>query len=1520
LQSFNKIKVEFSVDIAKKIAEIQKNKIAQGRTQDSAAYSLMAYSLFFEEALQNKDTDAISYFVERTDQTTNKNMLKGKEKIGFFTSNGQVDGQVIAYDKYLMQTLHTARKAYNMSQKGKAPVYGLIVQPVLEFQDNFENLSFPEVKVLEQANLPVTTAIERAVKEVQKTLEPQVEGPVTLSEKTEGDIETFLTNLIKVNYEEFLQEDEALENIEVFQQMFTKVAGLDTHKATTFISLIVNTLVQGAEFREKLSKESIAELRVVAEKRFKEHTSKMIFQMNDYLNELNAVTELSPKQAAIKKALETTLRDFTTANENFEELFKEAITEVSFGPDIDMSEYETEDDAMTKNFSKESIEETVKSKATAKLKMLYSGIPEYDSKGEIVYSFGAIPKYLSLDDAYNMILKILSSKKDPEASFESMIELLEESDNPSVKEIIARLKTADGQLKNQFVVNSAMHALTSRFAMYETDSKGNTSLKFFDTNSSTVSQSIKLNWKNNTYTTEMYDAKGNFNTVFAREMITRFNELPATFEETDKFALKTWLEDLGIELHPKTWNKLLTEGLPTSSNTIVSLEAMYKPEAGLKNSISLFSKLIQFLENGIKDSENQGIEGVGMYDDIGGLINNLADIEATYNPELISLVYRDSGKTISTLSPPKYITDLTVKLIKDAEGSQELIEEILETAYSSESMILELLKKSEEFRDYFKVHHISLTALKERGEKNRKKDKKANTLDELEYYILALTAFQDRKTSKLSSTTPTIQGLPIRMANMLVPTLSDKDTVLAMGTVVLDLLKSKTSLTRDENGEVQMSGILKSFLFTQVVKPQLKRIYEFHSEVKSTNVKAYDSAAGLFMDTGKLNTTQVENMNVVEYLKQNSTQMTFEQILKIVEEPLTNAFSEVVKSEADSKVKLFKEKGLTEEGENKIFDTKYFEEADIDKAEIVENFDLATWDFVVNSFLFQSEVNKIYVGDTAQYFKAKFPANKDPYQLTTPEYNSIIKETGINLGKRLALLIAPGRKLAESFKGSYNQIFLKDPVDISENALQLVEWYYPELLEEKTPLIQEYAEKQQELNKLMDQEYSAEELIEKTQVKKQLEDRLKSLRSELQKGMPNIKDYFDIESADAQEYTTVKEHLDILYNYGKLTDEVYQRLTAVYESGKDFSIEDMKKYIFQPIKPVHTGTYTDKQQKLRRTVYIKSSSFPLLPQLTRGKQLDNLRKAMEELEKQTGRNTRASFQSANKVGATKNAVNHLDKESLKQIFLGANAVGIEGDLNSTVLMLNRENFRIQQDTPYKSNKKKEDKVSLGTQIFKLLLGNGVITQKGTPFNFNGKDISGTELYKEFEKSFGTIIENKTKQLYVELGLPETGEITNKETFIVKLQALLEKEAIQRGYDTKSLRGLKMKKYVKNGVPYYDFETPLWLSTDSNKYEALLNSIITNRVMQHKLPGGGFIAGSETGFNFQESTDQVIEKDRIIYLDGFNGKELQATKTVDGKIQKAQVMIESKFKDANGKLINLFEGFNEETGDCNIGSH
>jgi hypothetical protein len=52
----------------------------------------------------------------------------------------------------------------------------------------------------------------------------------------------------------------------------------------------------------------------------------------------------------------------------------------------------------------------------------------------------------------------------------------------------------------------------------------------------------------------------------------------------------------------------------------------------------------------------------------------------------------------------------------------------------------------------------------------------------------------------------------------------------------------------------------------------------------------------------------------------------------------------------------------------------------------------------------------------------------------------------------------------------------------------------------------------------------------------------------------------------------------------------------------------------QPIKPVYTGQIYDPKQDVMRTVYIKSSSFPLIPQLTSGFEIDKLRVAMEKLE------------------------------------------------------------------------------------------------------------------------------------------------------------------------------------------------------------------------------------------------------------------------------------------------------------------
>ena len=41
--------------------------------------------------------------------------------------------------------------------------------------------------------------------------------------------------------------------------------------------------------------------------------------------------------------------------------------------------------------------------------------------------------------------------------------------------------------------------------------------------------------------------------------------------------------------------------------------------------------------------------------------------------------------------------------------------------------------------------------------------------------------------------------------------------------------------------------------------------------------------------------------------------------------------------------------------------------------------------------------------------------------------------------------------------------------------------------------------------------------------------------------------------------------------------------------------------------------------KLQRYIYVKTSSFPLLPQLTQGLEIDNLRKNIESIESKLGK-------------------------------------------------------------------------------------------------------------------------------------------------------------------------------------------------------------------------------------------------------------------------------------------------------------
>ena len=99
------------------------------------------------------------------------------------------------------------------------------------------------------------------------------------------------------------------------------------------------------------------------------------------------------------------------------------------------------------------------------------------------------------------------------------------------------------------------------------------------------------------------------------------------------------------------------------------------------------------------------------------------------------------------------------------------------------------------------------------------------------------------------------------------------------------------------------------------------------------------------------------------------------------------------------------------------------------------------------------------------------------------------------------------------------------------------------------------------------------------------------------------------------------------------------------------------------------------ESSFQEFVYIKSSSFPLIPEMTRNLNLDNLRKNMENLQKRQDMPVRASYQTANKVGGVSNPMN-------------INQLLDNSDLNITegFSVLDRDNFSIQQEKPFKTDK------------------------------------------------------------------------------------------------------------------------------------------------------------------------------------------------------------------------------------------
>lgn len=1485
----------------------------------------------------------------KVDPNVSLNAMETNAPMVNITENNDVIPLGTDYQGYLKQNLTSNVKSYNIGTE-QEPKYVTAIQPSITFSYN--------VGVTEKAVEATTETIKEEVKAAAVMASQIVE-----TGNSELDIlnkaNSLLANLGFISNEDFDDLPNEITDTRKIQTIFNTTPGLNIMQEFQIVDFIFNSIAKsvGFTYKDNIGKDELLNRIKTTYQNIAGPSRSEVSQTLRQLETLDA--NKYPQVEKLKQDMIGTLDKYKMIEKNWKNIEDKALeklykyTGIKDGRlDEDAVSQDTESQR-EKDYSKTSLEENGKSKTSYRLRRFMAGIQDRTPNGEVKKGFLNVPAYVGFNEVYDTVAQILSSPVEIESNFDLMVaRLSEHSDTHTwLPELIEKLENADQQIKKEFVYNYTKHSLSMKFAMYNVDGKGNYNLKIYDTNAHEITRLIREQWRNNFIFSNLVnknDINYNINKVYAQSLLDEFNSWQNPAELDSKTAM-AWLAQFGIVMSDDAFDKLRREGMYNmyTGNTI-AYQDMFNGANGVFGLLHNYLKRIADTAN----TEFEENENNHPYTDMSGILNGLSLLESKFTNQSMTLSFRDNGKAIFGLTPNKFVTDRILKLKQydPVTGENPLVDQLQRLSMSQASYMLELLNIEPEFRGKFQVDHNGITSLKQQGRKSSPFSG-ITDLTSTDHDIAKLTGFQDTKQGTVRATVDKTgnivaggNGISMRIGRMFLPTMSDKSQMLMLSTAVFNLFKDKNkAFSIDSQGNFEFSESLGNLLFNQLVWPELNRISKYHLRGKTTNVKDYDNAAQIFNFIPALNTVADSNgINLIELMANNPETFTPEYI----EDNFKADILEVIKSIADNKVneKIDLWESITErKPDGTIKKLKFFDSGYLDSATgtLAEKQKLAAYDFVLNSFMSNANMFTIIAGDPAIYSQDKlfsgfkvdntlvegafklygkeklfrpaanykaFKKNMDTLlsdrDITAKMYDDIIskirpmvysgnindytrlsKQIGVNIGKRLALLIAPGNKIADSKNAKYMQIFMKDAVHISENALYLIELYYGKGESDRArPMIDMYA---------------GADI-----------DRKNSIRASLADAYPSLGDYFDIESTDAQEYTTALEHITILEGQGRISSDILQTVKDKIKRQKisdrrglpinpsDLVTKEELDIVFQPIKPVHTGQVIDEEQDIARTVYVKSSSFPLLPQFTKGRELDALRLKLEELEEKYQMPVRASYQTANKVGAMNNPINPFNEQGL------ANA-------ENASLILDRDNFRIQQDVPFKSDMKKEDKVSMGTQIFKLLFGDGMINQTG--FMLDGKEMTGRELYDHFNEKFKSLIAVKKKQLFQELELNNDGTPKDSQKSFAKLQDMLQREARDRGYPRQDIEALSavtneegevIPLYDVNGNEYYDFKLPLWISANSNRYEALLNAIVTNRIIAQKMPGNAYVVGSEEGMKVSEDTS--LAGSRIIHVGDFQGGELKGTQLKDGTFTYAEVYVPSKFKDVNGKLIDMYK--------------
>ena len=370
--------------------------------------------------------------------------------------------------------------------------------------------------------------------------------------------------------------------------------------------------------------------------------------------------------------------------------------------------------------------------------------------------------------------------------------------------------------------------------------------------------------------------------------------------------------------------------------------------------------------------------------------------------------------------------------------------------------------------------------------------------------------------------------------------------------------------------------------------------------------------------------------------------------------------------------------------------------------------------------------------------------------------------------------------------------------------------------------------------------------------------------------------YSDIDTADGQELTSLNEYLKILVAQAELSKEEALEIMKADEAG-NLSIKKFGQ-ILTSMKLVYSNNFM--RDGVNSRLYIKSSSFPLSKTFTKGLPIDELRKFMDKPENKIDR---VAFGSAIKVGSIK---------TLPKVFNDDTSINLKAiNLDKHLISVPREGHKKQQNVPYDGDK---TKISDGTQKSKMIFMN-VLDTEGFVHPDTGNKVNGRELYSDYIDTINEYYQRKYFKLKDKITV-------DNQVNLPRLHALLQQEAFNRGY---SLNDMKFLELNNEGDA---FAYPLWLSSNQEKIESLLNSIVDNGVRKRKRRGISKVLVTDAIIDITKQSDS-----NIVFLDKNRTEALRPMREdpETGKMLPAEIIITFPFKDNYGRALDINDFLNED---------